>query len=98
MEYILADKEGKCFLCDASKSENDREVLVVTRRDKVFALLVKFTSYHTSTGQGSVTLTNTSESHLATLDFSSTVVPEPVSLAIMGLGLVGTAWMRRMRR
>ena len=66
--------------------------------DKVFALLVKFTSDYTSTGQGSVTLKNTNESHLATLDFSSTVVPEPVSLAVMGLGLVGTAWMRRMRR
>ena len=42
MEYILADKEGKCFLCDASGSENDREALVVARRNKAFALLNRY--------------------------------------------------------
>ena len=42
MEYILADKEGKCFLCDAAKSENDRKSLVVARREKVFVLLNRY--------------------------------------------------------
>ncbi len=42
MEYILADKEGKCFLCDAAKSENYRESLVVARREKAFALLNRY--------------------------------------------------------
>lgn len=39
MDYILADKEGRCFLCDAAESGNDREALVISRRDGVFALL-----------------------------------------------------------
>ncbi len=39
MEYILSDKESKCFLCDAAKSDNDRESLVVARGEKVFVLL-----------------------------------------------------------
>ena len=42
MEYILADKDGKCFLCDAAKPGNDRETLVVARRDKAFALLNRY--------------------------------------------------------
>lgn len=42
MEYILADKKGKCFFCDAVKSENDRESLVVARREKVFVLLNRY--------------------------------------------------------
>lgn len=42
MEYILSDNEGKCFLCDAAKSKNDRESLVVARRGKVFAVLNRY--------------------------------------------------------
>ncbi len=42
MEYILSDKSRGCFMCQAAAAENDRESLVVARKEKVFALLNKY--------------------------------------------------------
>lgn len=66
--------------------------------DKIFALHVKLISNHTTTGTGSVTIRNTEESFGAVFDFSTTVVPEPVTVALMGLGSLAMLWLRRKKR
>ena len=39
MDYILADKSGPCFICQAGGSDDDRKSHVVLRKDNAFALL-----------------------------------------------------------
>ena len=42
MDFILSDKSGECFLCQAGTSEDDRKSLVVARKENAFALLNKY--------------------------------------------------------
>jgi len=42
MEYILSDKSGGCFICDAAESDDDRATLVLARGRKAFGLLNRY--------------------------------------------------------
>ncbi|MDK1032245.1 MAG: PEP-CTERM sorting domain-containing protein, partial [Planctomycetia bacterium] len=66
--------------------------------DKVFGLWVKLLSNLESTGTGLAARRNTDESFAASLDFSTEVVPEPATMALMGVGLVVMGLLRRKHR
>ncbi|NQU11130.1 HIT domain-containing protein [bacterium] len=42
IEYILGDKEGACFLCDAPRANDDPRTLVLIRAQTCFAILNRY--------------------------------------------------------
>ncbi len=42
MEYILAEKQPGCFLCDMLTADQDRENLILLRQELVFILLNRY--------------------------------------------------------
>jgi ATP adenylyltransferase len=42
LEYIVSDKDTGCFLCEAAQADNDKETLVVCRREGCFCVLNRY--------------------------------------------------------
>lgn len=62
-------------------------------------LVANGTSYYPGVDDSDLVIqTNLDSDDSVSFALKQTPVPEPVSLAVLGLGLVATAWMRRMRR